>query len=243
MPKALILEDEEYNREFIKQIVSEIPGITKIFATSIGLEAIEWARANCPQIALLDIELSNQKANGLDVAREISKLKDDIYIVFVTGYSKYAVESFEVHPYGYVLKPIKIAHLKDLLGEIIARIEQVKLIESDILTIKVKNEILHLNYNDIIFVEVDSHKSLIHSLGTVWEVRKSLDEIESILGEEFLRVHRSFIVNLTKVKKVRETYDRSYEIEFWNYPEIALMSRYYFPKYKERFKAVTAGWR
>lgn len=236
MTKALILEDEEYNREFIKQILSEIPGITQIFATSIGLEAIEWARANRPQIALLDIELSNQKANGLDVAREISIPNSDIYIVFVTGYSKYAVDSFQVHPYGYVLKPIKISHLKDLLEEIIARIERVKHTASAILTVKVKNEILHLNYDDIIFVEVDGHKSLIHSLGAVWEVRKSLEEIEGTLGEEFLRVHRSFIVNLAKVKKVRETNDRSYEIEFWDYPEIALMSRYYFPKYKERFK-------
>lgn len=235
MPKALILEDEEYNREFIKQILSEIPGITQIFATSIGLEAIEWARANRPHIALLDIELCNQKANGLDVAREISRLKGNIYIVFVTGYSKYAVQSFEVHPYGYVLKPIKIAHLKDLLEEIIARIEQVKHTKPNVLTVKVKNEILHINYDDIIFVEVDNHRSLIHSLGEVWEVRKSLDEIESILGEEFLRVHRSFIVNLTKVTKVRETYDRSYEIEFWDYPKTALMSRYYFPKYRERF--------
>jgi len=235
MSKALILEDEEYNREFIKQILSDIPGITEIFATPIGPEAIEWARENHPQIALLDIELANQRSNGLDVAREISRLKDDAYIVFVTGYSKYAVESFEVHPYGYVLKPIKIAQLIDLLEEIVDRIQQRKQIQSNVLTVKVKNDILHLNYDDLIFVEVDNHKSVIHSLGEVWEVKKSLDEIEGILGEEFLRVHRSFIVNLTKVTKVRETNDRSYEIEFGDYPKTALMSRYYFPKYKEHF--------
>ncbi|MEQ8201012.1 MAG: LytTR family DNA-binding domain-containing protein [Syntrophomonadaceae bacterium] len=236
MTKALILEDEEYNREFIKQILSDIPGIMEIFATPIGQEAINWAKENHPQIALLDIELTNQKANGLDVAREISRLKDDIYIVFVTGYSKYAVESFEVHPYGYVLKPIRIAQLKDLLEEIVDRIQQQKQTQLNVLTVKVKNEVLHLNYDDIIFMEVDNHKLLIHSLGEVWEVRKSLDEIEDMLGEEFIRVHRSFIVNLTKVKKVRETYDRSYEIEFQDYPKIALMSRYYYPKYKEFFQ-------
>lgn len=235
MTKVLILEDEEYNREFIKQILSEIPGITQIFATPTGQEAIEWARANHPQIALLDIELCNQKANGLDVAREISRLMNDTYIIFVTGYSKYAVESFEVHPYGYVLKPIKIAHLTDLIEEIIARINQEKFTESNILTVKVKNEILHLDYNEIFFIEVNGHISLVHSFGEELEVRKSLDEIESMLGEEFLRVHRSYIVNLAKVKKVRETYDRSYEVEFWGYPKTALMSRHYFPKYKERF--------
>ncbi len=236
MIKALILEDEEYNREFIYQNLSLITAITNIFATSSGEEAYAWAKENHPDIALLDIELVGQKYNGLDVARRISRLNNDMYIVFVTGYSKYAVESFEVHPYGYVLKPIKISHLRDLLEEIIARIKQVRLTKSNVLTVKVKNEILHLNYEDIIFMEVDNHKSHIHSLGEVWEVKKSLDEIESIIGDEFLRVHRSFIVNLAKVKKVRETYDRSYEIEFWDYPKTALMSRYYLPKYKERFK-------
>ena len=112
MINALILEDEEYNRDFIGQILSVIPEITNIFTTSSGEEAYAWAKENQPQIALLDIELAGQTANGLDVARRIDQLNNDMYIVFVTGYSKYAVESFDVHPYGYVLKPIRIAQYK-----------------------------------------------------------------------------------------------------------------------------------
>ncbi|NLN86264.1 MAG: response regulator transcription factor [Syntrophomonadaceae bacterium] len=236
MINALILEDEEYNRDFIRQILSVIPEITNIFTTSSGEEAYAWAKENQPQIALLDIELAGQTANGLDVARGIDQLNNDMYIVFVTGYSKYAVESFDVHPYGYVLKPIRISQFKELIEEIVCRLEQVKQKPSGVLTIRVKNEMIHINHSDIIFIEAGNHKTIIHSLEAIWEVRKGLDEVKNILGADFVRVHRSFVVNMTKIKKTRETYDRSYEIEFWDYPETALMSRYYYPKYKDFFR-------
>ncbi|PKM77282.1 MAG: DNA-binding response regulator [Firmicutes bacterium HGW-Firmicutes-15] len=236
MIKVLLLEDEEYNREFLKQILKEVVGIAEIFDVQSGKEAIDWALENHPHIALLDIELTNQKENGLDVARAISQSLKDTYIVFVTGYSKYAVDSFDVHPYGYILKPIKIPKFQELIAEIVYKIKHQNQLISDVFTVRIKNEMLHINYKDIIFIEVENHKSIIHTKGATWEMRKGLDEIEGMLGPDFLRVHRSFIVNLTKIKKTKETYDRSYEIEFMNYSKTALMSRYYYPKYREHFE-------
>lgn len=236
MIKALILEDEEYNREFIHQNLRLITAISNIFATSSGEEAYAWAAENQPDIALLDIELDGQKHNGLDVARRISQLNNEMYIVFVTGYSKYAVESFDVHPYGYVLKPIKITLFRDLIEEIVSRLEQTRQRSSRMLTVRVKNEIIHINLCDITYIEAGNHKSIIHTRDATVEARKTLDEIEVLLGEDFLRVHRSFIVNLTKIKRITETHDRSYQIEFQDDPNIALMSRYYYPKYKELFQ-------
>jgi len=235
MVKVLILEDEEYNREFIKQILREVKGISEIFDTSNGSEAVTWATENHPHIALLDIELSSQTVNGLDVARTIRESIEDIYIIFVTGYSGYAVESYDVHPYGYILKPIKVVKLQELIEEIIQRLERNDQLMSNVLTVRMKDEIIHINKQDILFIEIVDHKSIIHTQETAWEMRKGLAEFEAVLGSDFLRVHRSFIVNMTKIKKTRETYDRAYEIEFWNYPQRALMSRNYYPKYRERF--------
>jgi Response regulator of the LytR/AlgR family len=236
MIKVLILEDEEYNREFIKQILEGIPEITDFFDTSSGEAAVNWAQKNRPQIVFLDIELCNQEVNGLEVARMIRQFDNNVYIVFITGFSRYAVDAYDVHPYGYILKPIKISKLMDLVAEIVHNIKCPEQQKPGIFTIKLKNEIVHLNYSDIFFIEVQNHKSIIHTKDTFWELRRSLDELELILGADFLRVHRSFMVNLTKVKRTKETYDRSYEIEFWGCPKKALMSRYYYPKYKEHFK-------
>ncbi len=236
MLKILLLEDEEYIRAFLCKVLNEIPGITEVFAASNGEDAISWARDNQPQILLLDIELGEGSANGLDVAKEIITFNKDACIVFITGYPQYAIESFEVHPYSYVLKPINISRFKALIAEIIDKIEDRSKLDSDILAIKTRDESLHINKDDIYFIEAHRHKTFIHTQSGLVEARRSLDELETILGKNFLRLHRSYIVNLKKIMKIREIADRSYEIEFWNFPETAYMSRNYYQQYKNSFE-------
>lgn len=236
MLKVLLLEDEEYTREFLNKLLTEVPGISEVFATSSGEDAISWAKINQPQLLLFDIELGKDSPNGLDVARTIYTFNKDDYIIFVTGYSQYALDSFTVHPYSYVLKPINIARFKELIAEIVDKVEGQSKTNSDILALKTRDEAVHINKNDIFFIEVQRHRTIIHTQIDLLESRKSLDELEAMLGQDFLRVHRSYIVNLKKIKKTKEIVDRSYEIEFWNYPEPAFMSRKYYSQYKECFE-------
>lgn len=118
MFEVLILEDEEYNREFLKKIVGELPEVTAVYATSSGEEAVVLAQKHKPNLALLDIELSPGDFNGLTVAKSIFSNDQDCFIVFITGYTKYALQSFSVHPYDYIVKPINKAKLKSLVIEI-----------------------------------------------------------------------------------------------------------------------------
>jgi DNA-binding LytR/AlgR family response regulator len=235
MVKALILEDEDNTREFLKKLLLEMPEITQIFDTPSGEEAITWTAANQPNIVLLDIELKVGSPSGLDVAKAIYKINKEVYIIFITGYSKYAVDSFEVHPYSYIIKPINIAKFKQLIGEIINKVGSNSPIKKNILTFKVKNEVIHIDTNDIVFIEAQGHKTFVYTQKDNCELRISLDEFEKLLSSSFLRSHRSFIVNITKIKKTREVLDRSYEIEFWDYSRRALMSRYYYSQYKKYF--------
>jgi two-component system LytT family response regulator len=236
MVEVLLLEDEEFTRDFLRQLLNEVPGITHVFDTGSGKEAIAWAETHNPHLILLDIELDKDGPNGIDVAKSIYGFHKDAYIVFVTGYSKYAVDSFEVHPYGYVLKPIVVSKFKLLITEIVQKVQYNHKSNSEIFTVRIKDELVHLNKKDIIFIEALNHTSIIHTQSAIWESRISLDQIEMMLGEGFLRVHRSFVVNLSKVKKTRVTLDRSYEIDFYEYPQKALMSRYNYPNYRKHFR-------
>jgi len=233
--KVVLLEDEEYNREFIKKLLYDIPVVTEVFATSSAEQAVALARKHNPELILLDIELDNDDLNGLEVARKIYNFNQEAYLVFVTAYSKYAIDSFEVHPYSYILKPIKIEKFREIIIDIADKVRQKNVENDDTLVIKSKEETIHIRKREIIFIEIQNSISFIHTKEAIYETHQSLRELEEILNERFLRVHKSFIVSLDRIKRIYLVRDRSYEIEFYGYPQKALMSRYRYQEYKKQF--------
>jgi len=238
MVSILLLEDEHYTRRFLKKLVSENPFVDNVIDTPSGNEAISLARDHNPDIALLDIELAPEEGlNGIQVAKLIYNFNPEIYFVFITGYSQYAVESFTVHPYDYILKPVKkdrVTELISILSEKVKRRNGARSSPEKIM-IKVKNEIFMIAPGDIIFVEKQDKFNLIHTGSNVYKIHQTMGELEDKLGDSFLRVHKSFIANLDKISRIREVSNRSYEIDFDGYDETALMSRYKFVEHKHRF--------
>ena len=107
MVNILLLEDEHFTRRFLKKLVSENNFVNRVIDTPCGKEAINLARKYKPNIALLDIELApEEELNGIQVAKTIYDFNPEIYFVFITGYTQYVIESFAVHPYDYILKPV-----------------------------------------------------------------------------------------------------------------------------------------
>lgn len=234
MLKVVVLEDEEYNQQFIKQLLDEIPAVDEVWTTASGEETIMLVKRHQPQLVLLDIELNGDELNGLQVARNIYSFNKEVYIVFITGYAQYAIDSFEVHPYNYILKPIKISRFRETIEEVADRLKSGNNNLNDMLIVKNKNGIYHLYKERIKFIEIHNNLALIHSADGIFESHLTLAEFEEILDSRFLRVHKSFIVNLGQVKQTRGIFDRSYEIEFYDYEPKALMSRYKYPEYKKR---------
>ncbi len=230
MFEVLILEDEEYNREFIKKIIGEVPEVTAVYATSSGEEAVTLAQKHKPNLALLDIELSPGDLNGLTAAKSIFSNDQDCFIVFITGHTKYALQSFSVHPYDYVVKPINKAKLKTLVMEIAEKSNKQKNNSSDVITLKGKGEVFHINQEDIIFIEKYGKEAQIHTGDEIFTTYQTLDEIESSLNNSFFRSHKSYLINLDKVQKVSKNRNRSYEVSFHDYDKTAMMSR---DKYKQ----------
>lgn len=240
MLRILLLEDEEYNREFFKKLIYELPIEVEVFDTSSGEAAIGLAREHTPDLCLLDVELENDSLNGLDVAKSIFSFNQQTYFVFVTGYEKYAVDSFDVHPYSYILKPIKIDKFKDTIIDIDKKIEQVNVMNGDALLIKFKNERVYLNESEIICIEKQNKIAIINTCKGIYNTSMPLKELEPQLDPAvFIRVHNSFIVNLNYIKKIKPFHDRSYEIELYGLNKTVLMSRYKFQKYKKRLNLST----
>lgn len=234
--KVLILEDEEHTRKFIRNIIEENHMINEVIEASTGKEAIMLASENKPTVAFLDIELNpGEDLNGLDVAKTIYNLFPKTYFVFITGYEEYAVDSFAVHPFDYIVKPFNPNLLRKSISNLCKYIISNSEIPKEKITLKNRTETHYIFPNDIIFIEKSNKNIIAHTKNRKIETTSSLNEIENLLGENFLRVHQSFLVNIDKIESIKYHSNRMYEIFFEDYSETAEMSRYKYNELKEYF--------
>lgn len=168
-----------------------------------GEELLDTYENSGNKFHLLFLDILMDKINGMETATRIRKMDDTVKIVFCTVSPEYAVESYDVFAYGYLVKPFDAAKMrllldkftKSVLGNIVSHI-RVKSDYSDRL----------IPLNDIVFIESNDKVLLIHLKN--YEVIKTygkLANMEQQLNEEkFLRCHQSFIVNLDHVMGIDE---------------------------------------
>jgi len=102
--KILAIDDSVPALKLLTNSIAEVQPAAEIFAYSKPSELLAFAKENPCDIAFLDIQMWGK--NGLEVAKELKEFNPKINIIFVTAYSKYATEAFELHPSGYILKPV-----------------------------------------------------------------------------------------------------------------------------------------
>lgn len=232
MVNVLVLEDEKYTREFIKQLIAENPLVEQVYDTGSGEEAISLTKKENIGIALFDIELENEYLNGLEIAKIVREISPYTKMIFLTGYSKYAIDSFSVHPYDYILKPINKNRLMQTINILASEIIKHK---NDNIILKNKNETIILPIEDIIFIEKQNNNIILNTENSEYISNLTLGEIKERLPNYFLRMHKSYIVNKEKINKLVDVGNRSYQIHFKNCDKIAYMSRYKYYELKEYF--------
>ncbi len=146
-------------------------------------------------ILLLDIEMAEM--DGVTLARKIRAGNQEVQIVFITGYTDYIADGYEVEALHYLLKPVKEEKLFEVLERAVvklARNERTLLLETADGTVRVP-------LYEIRWIEVQRNYVTIHAAED-YTVKKSLSEVEAELDEGFMRTGRSFIVNLKQVRRI-----------------------------------------
>lgn len=226
MANILVCEDEKNTLAMICKLLKGNSLVEEIFPASCGNEAVEIMKKQSPHILLLDIDLPD--IDGIEVAKIANTFDSDTSIVFITGYPDYAHESFIVHPYDYILKPIDIERFNQTINNLIVKRESSmldnKLKTAEIFPVRIKNKILFLNIKDIIFIEKNGKDTTIHTRKGPFMCNENLKDIESELNSHFYRTHKSYIVNIGMVECIESLGD-SYEISFYGYDKKAYMSK------------------
>jgi len=233
----LICDDDKYTRKMLEKLVSKNPFINKVFLSDDGLEAVNTAKKEDIDIALMDIDMPN--LDGIEAAKIINNMTEDTRFIFITGYMDYAIDSFCVHPYDYILKPVDIEHLKTVLDKLIAiKLKELKSSKKEnknsTFAIKHGQKIIVVKKNDILFFEKDNRDILVHTANECFTLSNtSLSKIEKNLDNDFFRSHRAFIVNKTRIKEIDSVGNLSYNIKFVKSKKTAILSKNKYEHIKE----------
>ena len=176
----------------------------KLFNSSSAL--LDSARVNPSyDVFLLDIEIAD--ANGIDLAKELRYIiNKDIYIIFISNYPEYMLDSFAVHPYYYLKKPIEPITIYSLLDEIITNknnhLNSFTIINDDLRSVPV-------NIHDIIYIESTGNKNrrrvTFHLNKDEITCKGTLTEWQSMLEEfSFFECHKGIIVNIEHIHYIKD---------------------------------------
>lgn len=233
--KALIVDDERLARNKLRLLLSEFPQIRITGEADSVAEAIKAIEKTNPEIIFLDIQMPH--ASGFDL---LEKIETGAKIIFVTAYDEYAIRAFEVNALDYLLKPVSSSRL----AQAIEKIEQPDKKPSG------KN----LEYDDFIFVTAgrksrfirissikcilaaDVYSEILADDNSKFLLLKPLSEWENRLpAKNFLRIHRSTIINFEYVEKIEKSPNYSYDIFLRGVSEPFAVSRRYAAKIKDKF--------
>jgi len=190
--KILIVDDEELALTRLKRLLKEL-GYIKITEASSSKEALEIAGKNSFDIAFLDISMPN--TDGIELGYALRALDANLSIVYQTAHENYALRAFDVGAVNYILKPYDASELKN-------SIERVTKKEIRFLS-KAGDVRYLLRPEDIFYVKADLTEVIFRSIDGFSYYPKKISEIEEALKKSsFLRIHRSYIINLNRIKEM-----------------------------------------
>ena len=199
--KIAICDDSQADTEYLTTLVKEwAKDRTAIIKTFPSAEAFlfNYAEEKDFDILLLDIEMG--KMDGVTMAKVIRQDNESVQIVFITGYSEYIADGYDVAALHYLIKPVKTEQLLSVLDR---AAERLKKNEKELL-LKTADETVVMPVREIRYLDVQQNYVTVHGKADV-TVKRTLGEFEKELDERFFRLGRSYIVNLTCVRRISKT--------------------------------------
>jgi DNA-binding LytR/AlgR family response regulator len=204
--RCLIVDDDEFSRSVIEDLVKEIDTLELIKSCSDAVEAFKIIKEEHIDLVFLDIEMP--KMDGLEMMRSLSPLPQ---VILVTAHEKYAVESYEYDVTDFLQKPISLARFMKAVDKAINRFEEKRAsitTQDKTIFIKADSRLVQLNTEDILFVEaLGNYMRIFVADGSKYTILSTMKDISSKLNNnDFVRVHRSFIVRMDKIQSIEDNY-------------------------------------
>jgi two-component system LytT family response regulator len=204
--KYIIVDDNKLARMAVKHIASGIPDIEFVGECESASQAMELINKESIDFILLDIEMPEM--NGLELAKHSSAKK--VWIIFTTGKTEYAIDAFETNVVDYVVKPVSIERLTIAIDKLKETVQNRKTghdVKQDYFYLKDKGALIKIVLSDVLYFEALGDYVKIYTMEKKYAMRITMKNIETKLDfNDFVRVHRSYIVALSRVDKIKDNF-------------------------------------
>ena len=202
--RVAIVDDSAMDAEFVRGILNNwaeqrlVNMQVDVFSSAESF-LFRYAEDKDWDILLLDIEMGNM--DGVTLAKKVRKDNESVQMVFITGFADYISEGYEVAALHYLMKPVKQDKLFAVLDRAVASIQKTE----RVILLPVGGEMLRLPAGRVQYVEAFSHTVAIITGTDTIQVKMPISEVERLLGDGFVRCHRSYLVGLKYIARLSKT--------------------------------------
>ncbi len=202
--RCIAVDDEPLALDLICSYIDQTPFLELAARCDNGIDALKSIYDGQADVIFLDIQMKGM--TGVELAQVLSSGKYAVKLVFTTAYDQFAIEGYKVDAVDYLLKPFSYEEFLQAANKVKAQLEFQRAIQSrdsseQYLFLKVEHSLVRVAYDEIKYIEGFKDYVKVHvASGKVILSLTSLKNLEDILpGQQFMRIHRSYIVSLSKV--------------------------------------------
>ncbi len=202
--KIAICDDEAKQIQYLSSLVKQWAKVRKHTIVIHVFESAEaflfhYAEDKAYDMLILDIEMGEM--NGIELARRIRSGSETIQILFVTAYADFIAEGYEVAALHYLMKPVDENKLSETLDRAVSNLGKAKRFE----IFYQDGEAIRIAVDEIVCVEAFAHCVAVTTTRERYRINETISEMEKILGNGFIRCHRSYLIAMKYMKKITKT--------------------------------------
>jgi two-component system, LytTR family, response regulator LytT len=227
---ALIVDDEQPARDELAYLLKPFPDVEVVGHGKNGVEAVNLIKELSPSLVFLDVQMPG--LDGFGVIRKLLEKKVRLpQVVFVTAYDQYAVQAFEVNAADYLLKPISRVRLEKALArvrratesadatqkldKVVEMLERRPVPQKNKLVVKAGGRLYLLDSDDVVYASIEDGVISIVTRDLEGQSNfRTVEELQNALDPKiFWRVHRSYLININRIKEVIPWFKSSYQLK------------------------------
>ncbi|MGD7045087.1 LytR/AlgR family response regulator transcription factor [Jeotgalibacillus proteolyticus] len=237
--RTIVIDDEPLSRQELVHLLSEHSELNIIGEASSAEKGLALIVQKEPDAVFLDIEMTGM--SGIELAETLQKLKNPPFVIFATAYPDYAVKAFRLDAVDYLLKPfddIQVAQtVKRLLQKKQLAAAPASKAASGKLAVQGEDRIYYLEPEKILYIYREGRDTFIVTEKEKLASKTTLKELEQKLtGYTFFRVHKGYLVNISKVEELVSWSTSMYQLKLKNSDDHVPVSRNYVKELRERLE-------